>query len=161
MAAEDVVLTAATADEMKAIGRRLGQAMRVGDVVGLVGGLGAGKTTLAQGIAAGLEVAADRHVASPTFALVNEHPGRVLFVHADLYRLAGERELVELGLDELFDRAATVIEWADRFPTAVPHDHIRISIDTASDGTRTLRSQVTGPRGARLALILSARNRRD
>ena len=80
--------------------------MQAGDVVALVGPLGSGKTTFAQGIALGLEVAPDRHVASPTFALVNEHPGRVPFVHADLYRIENEAELAELGLDEAFDRAA-------------------------------------------------------
>ena len=155
MTLEELVVHAATADAMKAIGRRLGAAMRVGDVVGLVGGLGAGKTTLAQGIAEGLEVSPERHVASPTFALVNEHPARVRFVHADLYRLRDETELPELGLDEIFDRAATVIEWADRFPAAVPEDHLRISIAAAADATRTLRVQATGSRGARLASILA------
>ncbi|MEO8213694.1 MAG: tRNA (adenosine(37)-N6)-threonylcarbamoyltransferase complex ATPase subunit type 1 TsaE, partial [Myxococcales bacterium] len=124
----DIELTAAAADDMQAIGRALGRAMRVGDVVGLVGPLGAGKTTLAQGIAQGLEVPPDRHVASPTFALVNEHSARVPFVHADFYRLANQTELMELGLDEIFDRAAVVIEWVDLFPAAVPADHLTVTI---------------------------------
>lgn len=140
---------------MKALGARLGQAMRVGDVVGLVGGLGAGKTTLAQGIARGLQVEADRHVASPTFALVNEHPARVPFVHADLYRLRNEAELAELGLDEIFDRAAAVIEWVDLFPRAVPADSLRIAITTdGADGPRTLAFQAGGPSSARLLAAL-------
>ena len=148
-------IRAATADDMQAIGRRLGQAMAVGDVVGLVGTLGAGKTTLAQGIAQGLAVAPDRHVASPTFALVNEHPGRVPFVHADLYRLANEAELAELGLDEIFDRAAAVIEWIDRFPRAVPVDHLRIVIAATADQARTLSLGVHGPRSTRLARAIA------
>jgi tRNA threonylcarbamoyladenosine biosynthesis protein TsaE len=156
-AVEERTIRAATADDMQAIGRRLGQAMRVGDVVGLVGSLGAGKTTLAQGIAQGLSVAPDRHVASPTFALVNEHPGRVPFVHADLYRLTSEVELAELGLDEIFDRAAVVIEWIDRFPGAAPVDHLRIVIaaTTSADETRTLSVQAHGPRSRKLALVIA------
>jgi tRNA threonylcarbamoyladenosine biosynthesis protein TsaE len=161
-AVEERTIRAATADDMQAIGRHLGHAMHVGDVVGLVGALGAGKTTLAQGIAQGLSVATDRHVASPTFALVNEHPGRVPFVHADLYRLTNEVELAELGLDEIFDRAAVVIEWIDRFPGAAPGDHLRIDIamtassaSAAEDQARTLSVRAHGPRSARLALVIA------
>jgi tRNA threonylcarbamoyladenosine biosynthesis protein TsaE len=150
-----VIVKAATADEMKALGARLGRAMGVGDVVGLVGGLGAGKTTLAQGIARGLEVEADRHVASPTFALVNEHPARVPFVHADLYRLRNEAELAELGLDEIFDRAAAVIEWIDLYPQAVPADSLRVTITTGADDARTLTFAAGGPASARLLAALA------
>jgi tRNA threonylcarbamoyladenosine biosynthesis protein TsaE len=152
-----IALPAATADDMKEWGRRLGRAMGVGDVVGLVGDLGAGKTTLAQGIAEGLEVPRDRHVASPTYALVNQHPGRAPFVHADMYRLRSERELVELGLNETFDQAAVVIEWIDMFPQALPDDHLQITIAMAPDGARTLSLGPTGPRGRRLAAALSER----
>lgn len=152
-----MIQTAVTAEETKALGARLGRAMRVGDVVGLVGGLGAGKTTLTQGIAVGLEVQADRHVASPTFALVNEHPARVPFVHADLYRLRNEAELGELGLDEIFDRAATVIEWIDLFPQAVPADSLRIAIVSAPEnGPRTLTFTATGARSEALLASLSS-----
>ena len=94
------VFPAASAADMQSLGERLGRLMQVGDVVGLLGPLGAGKTTFAQGIARGLEVPPDRHVASPTFALVNQHPGRVPFVHADLYRINQPAELAELGLAE-------------------------------------------------------------
>ena len=151
-----MILKAATAEEMKALGARLGRAMRVGDVVGLVGGLGAGKTTLTQGIAVGLEVEADRHVASPTFALVNEHPARVPFVHADLYRLRNEAELAELGLDEIFDRACAVIEWIDLFPQAVPADSLQITIvSEPNNGPRTLTLAAGGPESARLLASLA------
>ncbi|HEY4185653.1 MAG TPA: tRNA (adenosine(37)-N6)-threonylcarbamoyltransferase complex ATPase subunit type 1 TsaE [Polyangia bacterium] len=147
---------AATADEMKAWGRRLGRAMRVGDVVGLVGPLGAGKTTLTQGIAEGMEISAHRHVASPTFALVNEHPGRVPLLHADLYRVGSAAELFELGLDEAFDRAAAVIEWLDRIPSAVPADHLRITISIAADGARHLELCAAGPSSERLAKAVAS-----
>ena len=124
-----LTLTATTAADLQAIGERLGRALAVGDVLALVGPLGAGKTTFVQGMARGVEVAADRHVASPTFALVNEHPGRVPLVHADLYRINDPRELEELGLSDAFDRAAVAIEWLDRFPGSgagrAPHDRDR------------------------------------
>ena len=137
-------LRAATADEMKALGRRLGAVLRAGDVVGLAGPLGAGKTTFVQGLAVGIEVPADRHVASPTFALVNEHPGRVRLVHADLYRVRTAAELAELGLDDIFDRAAVVIEWIDLFPAAAPKDFLRVTLTVREDGAREVRMEATG-----------------
>jgi tRNA threonylcarbamoyladenosine biosynthesis protein TsaE len=143
-------IVTATADETKAWGRRLGRAMRVGDVVGLVGPLGAGKTTLTQGIAEGMQISARRHVASPTFALVNEHPGKVPLLHADLYRVSSPAELFELGLEEAFDRTAAVIEWIDRIPGAAPADHLRVTIAIAEDGARHLELQAHGPVSERL-----------
>jgi tRNA threonylcarbamoyladenosine biosynthesis protein TsaE len=150
-----IVIRAVTAEAMKAIGRRLGRQLRIGDVVGLVGDLGSGKTTLAQGIAEGLEVPSDRHVTSPTFSLVNEHPARIPFVHADLYRVNRDVELAELGLDEIFDRATAVVEWIDLFPSVAPADHLVITISIAPDDSRALSIRATGPRGKRLSSVLA------
>ena len=138
-----------SAQAMNDIGRRLGSLLQVGDVVGLQGPLGAGKTTLTQGIAQGMEVPANRHVASPTFALVNEHVGRIKLTHADFYRLRNEAELVELGLDESFEQGATVIEWIDLFPNAVPPDHLFITI-ALTNNARTLTITAKGPRSTQL-----------
>jgi tRNA threonylcarbamoyladenosine biosynthesis protein TsaE len=146
----NVILTATAADT-QALAVALGRAMRAGDVVALVGPLGSGKTTFAQGLAVGLGVATDRHVASPTFALVNEHPGRVPFVHADLYRIKDPAELTELGLDEAFDRAASALEWADRFPDALPADRLTITFETHPDGGRRLTVKAEGSRGVELS----------
>jgi tRNA threonylcarbamoyladenosine biosynthesis protein TsaE len=149
-----------TAAEMQALGERLGRVLRVGDVVALVGPLGAGKTTFVQGLARGAGVPADRHVASPTFALVNEHPGRVPVVHADLYRINDRIELRELGLDDAFDRAAVAIEWLDRFPDVAPADRLEITIAIADvgvhvgDSARQVRLAGTGPRGQALLRAL-------
>jgi tRNA threonylcarbamoyladenosine biosynthesis protein TsaE len=143
--------TAATAEEMQALAARLGARLRVGDVVTLLGPLGSGKTTFTQGMAAGAGVPPERHVGSPTFALVNEHPGRVPLVHADLYRLERDEELEELGLWEAYDRAAAAIEWADKFPGSVPRDHLEVRIATMPGGGRRLTVRAGGPRSEALA----------
>jgi len=149
-----LTLTAATAADTQAIAERLGRLLAAGDAIALVGPLGAGKTTFVQGLARGLEVPVERHVASPTFALVNEHPGRVPLVHADLYRIEDARELAELGLADAFDRAAVVIEWLDRFPDAAPADRLEIAIAFAPGSeTRTL---TLTPAGARAGVLVAA-----
>lgn len=149
------VVMANDAEDMRRLGVRLGQAMGVGDVVALIGPLGAGKTTFAQGLAQGLGVAPHRHVASPSFALVNEHPGRTSFVHVDFYRLRTHAELPELGIEEAYDCAATAIEWADRFPDVLPADHLQITIAVQDSGGRRLDLHPTGPRGQALAAVLA------
>ena len=149
-----MILDAATAAETQAIAERLGRLLAAGDVLALVGPLGAGKTTFVQGLARGLDVPPERHVASPTFALVNEHPGRVPLVHADLYRIEHERELAELGLIDAFDRAAVAIEWLDRFPDAAPADRLQITIDFAPADARRLTFTPQGPRAAAIVAAL-------
>jgi len=148
-----MTFSARSAAELQAIAERLGRLMQPGDVLALIGPLGAGKTTFVQGVARGLGVPGDRHVASPTFALVNEHPGRVPLVHADLYRVADARELEELGLSDAFDRAAVAIEWLDRFPDAAPAERLEIAIAIGADDSRTV---TFAARGARAAALLSS-----
>jgi len=152
---EPLRLTSASADETRQLGERLGRAMLAGDVVALVGPLGSGKTTFAQGIARGLQVPPDRHVASPTFALVNEHPGRVPFVHGDFYRIERAAELAELGLGDVYDRAACALEWADRFSDALPAGALRITFSVDADGRRQLVCQGDGGRAGTLLETLA------
>jgi tRNA threonylcarbamoyladenosine biosynthesis protein TsaE len=152
---DSLTLTAETAADLQAIGERLGRALRAGDVLALIGPLGAGKTTFVQGVARGLEVPPERHVASPTFALVNEHPGRVPLVHADLYRINDPRELNELGLSDAFDRAAVAIEWLDRFPEAAPAERLTIEIRVTAEGTRIVELRPTGDRASEVAGALA------
>jgi tRNA threonylcarbamoyladenosine biosynthesis protein TsaE len=146
----NLCLHISSAEEMQRVSARLGRVVQIGDVVALTGPLGAGKTTFVQGLAHGLGVPADRHVASPTFALVNEHPGRIDFVHVDFYRINSPAELPELGIEEAYDRAITAIEWADRFPDWLPADTLHISIEPEANGARILRAQGSGPRGQEL-----------
>ena len=142
------------AEDTRAIGVRLGQVLQVGDVIALSGPLGAGKTTFVQGLAEGIGVPRERHVASPTFALANEHPGRVCFVHVDFYRIRTPAELPELGLEETYDRAATAIEWAERFPDSLPEDTLHITLEVDGGGARLLRARARGSRSRQLLAAL-------
>lgn len=95
----------------------------------LIGKLGAGKTTLAKGIAKGLGAAEPEDVSSPTFTLIHEYGNPVRVYHVDLYRLESPSEVASLGLDELFDRGAVVlIEWGERFPELLPDERIEIRL---------------------------------
>ena len=98
--------------ETEAFGERFGKRLRTGDMVLLAGELGAGKTTFVRGVARG--TASSAPVASPTFQLVRVYPGRVQLAHVDLYRIETPSELGDLGLDELLDQGAVVVEWGDR-----------------------------------------------
>ena len=98
--------------ETELAGRRLGERLKPGDIVLLTGELGAGKTTFVRGLAEGS--GSEAMVASPTFQLVRIYPGRVQLAHVDLYRIEKNSELNDLGLDELADRGAVVVEWGDR-----------------------------------------------
>ncbi|HSI04290.1 MAG TPA: tRNA (adenosine(37)-N6)-threonylcarbamoyltransferase complex ATPase subunit type 1 TsaE, partial [Myxococcota bacterium] len=105
------------------LGKRLAQSLKAGDVLALVGDLGAGKTTLVQAIARALDVADPGEVVSPTYTLVNEHPtARGALIHIDLYRLTDAESAVALGLVEQLHRrdAIVLVEWADRFSELIP-----------------------------------------
>ena len=115
--------------ETAALAERLGAAAESGTVLCLVGDLGAGKTLFTQGFARGLGVTEE--VTSPTFALMNEYCGRLPVTHFDLYRLEREEELDEIGFYEFAEPSGGVvlIEWADKFPDALPKPHIRLEIE--------------------------------
>jgi tRNA threonylcarbamoyladenosine biosynthesis protein TsaE len=133
----------------RAVGARLGAVAEPGDVIALVGPLGAGKTELARGIARGLAV--EEPVSSPSFVLVAEHAGRLPLFHVDCYRLAGAGDALAAGI--LDDRAAegvTVIEWADRLGEALPPGRLEIAIDGVGGSPRTLLLRATDARHARL-----------
>ena len=105
-------LVTASEAETEQAGARLGRSMRAGDVLLLVGALGAGKTAFVRGLAAGIGAAG--HVSSPTFQLLHHHDGPLPLGHADLYRLPEGADLSVLGMDELRERGVLAIEWGDR-----------------------------------------------
>lgn len=139
------------AEATKTIGESLGRVLRPGDLLGLVGDLGAGKTTFVQGIGLGLEIPAGLRVTSPTFALVNEYRGgRVDLIHADLYRIERQDELDELGLYEACEsRAVVVVEWCERFPV-LPADHLRVELRLREGGGRLLEATALGAKSSQL-----------
>jgi tRNA threonylcarbamoyladenosine biosynthesis protein TsaE len=110
-----------------------------GDVVALVGELGAGKTQLIKGLAAGVGVKKTTYLSSPSFTLINEYSGKVPFYHVDLFRLNSEREAGELGLEEYFQgEGITAIEWADKIPSLLPEEILWIEIHYAGENARSL-----------------------
>ncbi|HEY7107649.1 MAG TPA: tRNA (adenosine(37)-N6)-threonylcarbamoyltransferase complex ATPase subunit type 1 TsaE [Acidimicrobiia bacterium] len=119
--------------ETLALAERVGSVLRAGDVVALVGELGAGKTVFAKGIARALGVKDD--VVSPTFALVREYDGvDVALVHVDVYRLDHLQELRDAGFDELVGGAAvTVVEWGDRVSPLLPADRLDVVLVHGAD----------------------------
>src|SRR5215469_15951688 len=123
-------VTVPTAEAMRVLGTRLAGLLRAGDLVILIGDLGAGKTTLVQGIGAGLEVRGP--VTSPTFVIARVHPslrGGPDLVHADAYRLGSQAEVDDLDLDADVDRAVTVVEWGEGLVEDLAQGHLRITID--------------------------------
>lgn len=120
------------------LGKAMGIALRSGDVVGLIGDLGAGKTTLARSIVRGAGVPEDVPVNSPTFTILALYAGtRVRIVHLDLYRLSSSEELEETGFSDLMDdRSALIVEWFDRFPTAFPSDALKVQIEITGEKSR-------------------------
>jgi len=144
-----IVVDSASPDETAALGERLGRALVAGDVVALSGDLGAGKTAFVQGIARGLGIPG--RVSSPTFTIVNEHDAAVPLFHVDFYRLENAGELAAIGFDDYFERGGVVVvEWADRFPRALPNEPLHVHIDITGPTSR--RMIVAGP--ARLASAL-------
>ncbi len=120
-----------------AAGERLGARLGPGDVVGLSGVLGAGKTCFVQGLARGLAVSTP--ATSPTFVLVNEYRGRLPVHHVDVYRTQSLSELLDLGLEDLLGGdGVTVIEWADRCEALLPPRTIRVHIEGVGDEPRRI-----------------------
>jgi tRNA threonylcarbamoyladenosine biosynthesis protein TsaE len=134
-----------TADETRAVGEAFASMLQPRDTVVLTGELGAGKTTLVQGIGRGLEV--EDHVASPTFTLVREYTGRLDIAHVDVYRLERVQDVVDLALDELGGQdRILLIEWGDAVSDLLPEDRLRVELTTERPDSDTRRILMT-PQG--------------
>jgi tRNA threonylcarbamoyladenosine biosynthesis protein TsaE len=146
-AASELVIVTTDAAATRALGGRLATAARPGDIVCLVGELGAGKTQLAKGFAAGLGVT--EVVASPTFVLMAEYEGRLPLFHLDLYRLDDAADALAGGL--LDDRQASgvvLVEWAERMGGALPAARLDVRLDGSGDEPRRI-TLATGDAGYR------------
>ena len=144
---DEMVLTAATADDTRTIGTSIAPLLRARDALVLTGELGAGKTTFVQGLAAGLGV--EEHVASPTFTLIREYHGRLPVAHVDVYRLDRIQDVVDLALDEVADgNAVLVVEWGDAVDELLPDDRLRIELTTIDvSGADETRRVAIRPQG--------------
>lgn len=143
------------------LGRAIGKALRGGEVIGLHGDLGAGKTTLVRGIAAGLD-ATPSMVSSPTFVLIHEYVGRVPLAHVDLYRIRSEAELATLGLSEYLNgRTVVVVEWASRAGSELGRDHLAVSLSHRTERTRIIRLAANGSRSAILLALIVKLHHQD
>jgi tRNA threonylcarbamoyladenosine biosynthesis protein TsaE len=152
----DEQVTVATAAQMQYLGRRLASLLRAGDLVVLSGPLGAGKTTLAQGIGSGLGVRGQ--VTSPTFVIARIHPSLSAgpdLVHADAYRLGSRAEVDDLDLDADLATAVTVVEWGEGLVEDLAESFLTVTIDPgaspaaadkAAEGPRTVHIQGCGER---------------
>ncbi len=124
-------LTTKSARESEAVGEAIASQLRVGDLVVLSGDLGAGKTTMAKGLARGLGVT--QPVTSPTFTIVQEYDGRVPVAHIDVYRLDFIQELHDLGFEELLESRVTIVEWGEAIALVLPRDRVDVRLAMHDD----------------------------
>jgi tRNA threonylcarbamoyladenosine biosynthesis protein TsaE len=144
-----------------ALGKKLGGLLQPGDVVALVGELGAGKTQLVRGACEGAAVPAEE-VSSPSFAIVATYRGRIPVHHADLYRIGDEDELYGTGFGDLVGgEGALLVEWADRIPSALPAERLTLTLshDDRAPSVRHVALAGTGERHAALARALAGPER--
>jgi tRNA threonylcarbamoyladenosine biosynthesis protein TsaE len=137
-----------TVDDTRAWGARLGALIQAGDLLLLTGDLGAGKTTLTQGIADGLGVRGP--VTSPTYVIARVHPsmtGGPDLVHVDAYRLGGLAELDDLDLDASLEEAVTIVEWGHGVAEHLSEEYLEVTIPAPSISSATVRDGPTRPPG--------------
>lgn len=124
-----IIIETKSPEETFAVGRKIGEKARPGEIYTLTGDLGVGKTVFTQGVAAGLGI--EEPVSSPTFTIIQEYDsGRIPFYHFDVYRIGDIEEMEEIGYDDyFFGRGICLIEWANLIEEILPEDHIKICIE--------------------------------
>ncbi|MGH9067003.1 MAG: tRNA (adenosine(37)-N6)-threonylcarbamoyltransferase complex ATPase subunit type 1 TsaE, partial [Acidimicrobiales bacterium] len=134
-----------SAEDTRELAAAIAALVEPGDVVLLVGDLGAGKTTFAQGFGAGLGVS--EPITSPTFVLVRSYRGRLDLLHADVYRLDRLQEVVDLGLPELLDEGGVaLVEWGDMAAPALAPDFLEVHLHQEGEDERTIDLRPVGRR---------------
>ena len=146
------VIETSSPEETGILGKQLGSILRAGDMLCLYGGLGAGKTCFAQGIARGLGI--EGAVTSPTFTLINEYYGRLPLYYMDVYRLDSVMEMDDLGYEEYFYSGGVIlIEWAEKINELLPEERLDITIDRCPE-EEGCRQIAISPRGERYRLLI-------
>jgi tRNA threonylcarbamoyladenosine biosynthesis protein TsaE len=153
-----------SAEQTQTLGARLGRLLHPGDIVLLHGDLGAGKTTLTQGIAEGLGVR--EQVQSPTFTLVAEHAGQtaegepITLYHLDLYRLVGEEDLDSFGWEHYLapPDGVSVVEWPERAGSWLPEEYLLVRLEPEGADRRRVTIEAIPPNGRMVALVAELRN---
>jgi tRNA threonylcarbamoyladenosine biosynthesis protein TsaE len=126
-------------------GKRLGRLLTGGEIIGLTGELGSGKTCFARGVAEGLDVGKEAWIRSPTFTLINEYDGRLPMYHIDLYRIGNARELEELNLREyLFSGGVSVVEWFEHLPAGEVDEWLQVDFEHSGQRERRLTFTACG-----------------
>lgn len=147
------VIESKSAHETKAWGRRLASLLEGGELLGLIGDLGAGKTCFVKGLARGLALR-EEEILSPTFTLIQEHHGRLPLFHIDLYRLDAA-SLDDLGLREyLFSEGIAAVEWFERLREAEEMDFLAVRISYSSANARRIEFSASGARHSQLVAKL-------
>lgn len=142
-------------EETQLLAERLGRLLQPGDVIALVGELGSGKTLFSQGLARGLEVPETFYITSPTFAIINEYPGRITFYHLDLYRVDSAAEFSELGIEEiLYGQGTVAIEWAERLGKNLPGERLEVHLAFSDETSRSLIFHAFGANAKQLLATL-------
>jgi len=128
-----------------ALGKRIGKKLKPGDVVALIGNLGAGKTVFTKGIAEGLGVKAAKYVNSPTFVLIKQYKGKLPLYHFDLYRMDSQQQVKEIGYEEYFyGDGVTVVEWADKIKELLPKKYLRVQFSIKGKEKRQIKYENIG-----------------
>lgn len=145
-------------EETQLLGRKTGELLPPGAVIGLTGDLGSGKTAFVQGLAKGLEVPEEYYITSPTYTLINAYPGRYPLFHVDLYRLNHFSEIEDIGLYDMLEGGDEVIaiEWAERLPEGSLTEYVKIDIEMRKDESRRIWVSAYGAEGISLIRKISA-----
>ena len=126
-----------SSEETIQLGREIGSQLKPPALILLSGDLGAGKTTLTKGIAAGLGAAAEEEVTSPTFTLVHKYDGGARVYHVDLYRIGDLHDLETLGLEDVFaEKAVVIVEWPEKFAIRTDWPVVRIHLEHVAEDAR-------------------------
>lgn len=137
-----VTVTSGSEGETERVGEALGRLLRAGDVVGLTGELGAGKTCLTRGIARGLGCLVP--VTSPTFVLAQAYEGPVWLRHYDLYRIGHGSEVAGIGFVEYRDDSVSVVEWVEKAPISILGPHLVVALSILGERARGIEVRANG-----------------